>query len=101
MTQSGTYTGNVDIDADIDDLTMGPRRLERGWVDETKPYTRFEVVPLSPTIGAELRGFDIGAPLDADGFAEVNRCLLEWKVLFFRGQSITGDQHRAFGVAVG
>jgi taurine dioxygenase len=34
--------------------------------------------------------------LDDELFAELNRALLEWKVLFFRNQQITGEQHVAF-----
>lgn len=61
-----------------------------------KPYDRFDVRPLGPTIGAQIHGVDLGQPLDDDLFAELDRALLEWKVLFFRDQDITGDQHRDF-----
>lgn len=75
----------------------GPRiasRLPDGWEDQ--PYTRFTVAPLSPTIGAVIDGVSLAEPVDEELFAELNRALLEWKVLFFRGQDITGDQHIAF-----
>jgi len=75
----------------------GPRvaaRVPDGWVDE--PYTRFEVAPLAPTIGAVISGVSLAEPVDAELFSELNRALLEWKVLFFRGQDITGDQQTAF-----
>src|SRR5262249_17494177 len=34
--------------------------------------------------------------VDAALFEQLNRALLEWKVLFFRGQDITGAQHADF-----
>jgi taurine dioxygenase len=76
---------------------LGPRTMVRtpaGFDD--RPYLRFEVAPLSPTIGAELTGVDLGGPIDDELQAELRRALLEWKVLFFRDQDITREQHRAF-----
>ena len=71
-----------------------PRRVPEGWDD--RPYTRFAVRPLAPTIGAEIGGVSLDRPVDDDLFAELDRALLEWKVLFFRDQDITGPQHTAF-----
>ena len=51
---------------------------------------------LSPTIGAEVSGIDLGAPLGDDVIAEVRAGLLEHKVLFFREQAITTEEHLAF-----
>jgi taurine dioxygenase len=76
---------------------LGPRSLARtleGFDD--RPYERFGVAPLSPTIGAEITGVDLGGAIDAELEAELRRALLEWKVLFFRDQDITREQHRAF-----
>jgi taurine dioxygenase len=77
--------------------TVGPRTLHR-LADglESKPYELFELRPLAPTIGAHITGIDMREPLDADTFGELNRALLEWKVLFFRNQEITPEQHLAF-----
>lgn len=75
----------------------GPRlapRVPDGWDD--RPYTRFTVTPVAPLIGAEIGGISLADPLDDELFAELNRALLEWKVLFFRGQDITPEQHRDF-----
>lgn len=75
----------------------GPRELRRlppG--TEPRPYERFAVAPLTPTIGAEISGVDLREPLDDELFAELDRALLEWKVIFFRDQAIDGEQHRAF-----
>lgn len=78
-------------------LVEGPRTLRRlpdGAPD--KPYRRFELRGLSRVIGAEISGIDLSRPLSAEVRDEVHRALLEWKVLFFRGQSITSQQQRQF-----
>ncbi|QEV56791.1 taurine dioxygenase [Streptomyces platensis] len=80
-----------------DGLYEGPRLLRRtpdGWDD--RPYERFEVVPQAATIGAEIRGLDLSRPLSAELRTELNRALLEWKVLFFRGQRLSSPAQREF-----
>jgi taurine dioxygenase len=60
-------------------------------------YAAFEARPLSPTIGAELIGIDLAAPLSDAAIGEVRRALLEFKVVFFRDQhALTRKQHIAF-----
>jgi taurine dioxygenase len=56
----------------------------------------FEVRPLSPTIGAEIHGLDLGKPLDEATFAALRRTFVERKVLFFRDQAISAGEHVAF-----
>ncbi|MFE5331994.1 TauD/TfdA dioxygenase family protein [Embleya sp. NPDC056575] len=78
-------------------LMPGPRPLRR--LPEgvgSEPYTRFEVVPCGDLIGAEIRGVSLAEPVGPELFAELDRALLEWKVLFFRDQPITPAQHCAF-----
>ena len=78
-------------------LAVGPRvapRVPDGFDD--RPYERFAVRPLTPTIGAVLDGVDLAAPIDPELHAEIHRALLEWKVVFFEDQDLTRDQHRAF-----
>jgi taurine dioxygenase len=70
------------------------RRLPDGWED--RPYSHFEVVPQARTIGAEIRGVDLSLPLAPTLREELNRALLEWKVLFFRAQHLTSGQQRDF-----
>ncbi|MFG2285466.1 TauD/TfdA dioxygenase family protein [Streptomyces sp. NPDC048595] len=80
-----------------DGLYEGPRVLRRtpdGWED--RPYERFEVVPQAATIGAEIRGLDLSRPLSEALRGELNRALLEWKVLFFRGQHLSSAAQREF-----
>jgi taurine dioxygenase len=54
------------------------------------------VSPLTPTIGAEIAGIDLTHPLDGESKERVRALLLEWKVLFFRDQDITTEQHLDF-----
>lgn len=57
----------------------------------------FDVRPVTPAIGAEIRGLDLGALCDAETFAALEQAWLDHKVLFFRAQQhITTEQHVAF-----
>ena len=58
--------------------------------------TGLTVRPQSPTIGAEVEGVDLRAHLDDAQIADIRQALLDWKVLFFRDQDITTEQHLAF-----
>ncbi len=74
----------------------GPRlagRVPDDWIGE--PYTRFRVTPVAPTIGALVEGVDLSHAIDDDLYQQLNRALLEWKVLFFRDQDLNADQHLA------
>lgn len=76
----------------------GPRvaaRTPTDWKDLA--YTRFGVEPASPTIGAFISGVRLSEPIDDELYTELHRALLEWKVLFFRDQHLTPEQHRAVG----
>jgi taurine dioxygenase len=80
------------------DLNAGPRtglrRLPEG--EESRPYERFTVTPCTSLIGAEISDIDLGRPIEPGTFAELDRALLEFKVLFFRDQHITGARQRDF-----
>ena len=52
--------------------------------------------PLTPTIGAEVSGVDLATPLSSADKATLRQALLDWKVLFFRDQDITTEQHLDF-----
>jgi taurine dioxygenase len=61
---------------------------------DAKPYERFTVSPLTPHIGAEIDDVDLAGPLDDELVAEIQRALLEWKVIFFRDQAaLTAERH--------
>ena len=58
---------------------------------------KLELEPLSPTIGAEVHGVDLRERLSDDTIARLRQGLLDHKVLFFREQHITTEQHLEFG----
>ncbi|MER7194425.1 TauD/TfdA dioxygenase family protein [Streptomyces flaveolus] len=70
------------------------RRLPEGRPE--RPYELFVVEPQARTIGAVIKGVDLSKPLGPALREELDRALLEWKVLFFRAQHLTSDQQRAF-----
>jgi taurine dioxygenase len=56
-----------------------------------------KIEPLTCTIGAELSNVNLGiASRDTDQVAEIRQLLLKYKVLFFRDQDITRDEHVTF-----
>jgi taurine dioxygenase len=70
----------------------GPRTLQRlSPTQSSSPYTRFNVRPLGPVIGAEIEGIDLSQKLHPEDKAEVHRALLEWKVLAFQGQAVSHE----------
>jgi taurine dioxygenase len=57
----------------------------------------FEVDPIGPTLGAEIRGLDLRQPLSAETFRAFETVLIEYKVIYLRDQPITTAQHVALG----
>lgn len=77
-----------------DHLRIGPAELRRIPEDlEARPYERFSLTGLSPTIGAQVDGVSLRT-LDDATFAELHRALLEWKVLLLRDQDLDRDAQR-------
>jgi taurine dioxygenase len=56
----------------------------------------FSLAPLTPGIGAEVADIDLSKSLDAETAEGLRAALRDWKVLFFRDQAITTEQHLAF-----
>jgi taurine dioxygenase len=52
---------------------------------------------LAPTIGTEVLGIDLSEPLNDSMFGFLHRLLLDRKVIFFRDQKLTPEQHLDFG----
>lgn len=80
---------------------VGPRILRRlpdGW----KParFQCFDISPVTPTIGAELSGLSL-ENVDDELFAELDRALLEWKVLIVRDQPIDATAQGALALRWG
>lgn len=65
-----------------------------------KEYNRIKVEPVTGTIGAEVRGVDLRL-IDDEIIAELNDAWLVHKVLFFRDQDLTREQHIEYGRAFG
>jgi len=64
--------------------------------DGASDATTIEVRQMSATIGAELSGVDLSSSLSNQAIAVIRQALLDWKVLFFRDQDITTEQHLEF-----
>ena len=60
-------------------------------------FQTINVEPLSPVIGAEVRGVDLSAPIGQQTFQELHDALMTHLVLFFRDQDMTLEQHKDFG----
>ena len=64
-------------------------------------YEKIEVERRSAHLGGWIRGIDLREELDAETIAEIKQALLEFHVIFFRDQPITGEQHLAFAARFG
>ena len=62
----------------------------------TATATRLTVKPLSPALGAEVRGIDMRRPLDDETKQELLDAWMRHLVLVFPGQHITDEEHVAF-----
>src|ERR1700712_2546824 len=74
---------------------QGPRY--RHTSGEAEPYETIGVEKLTPIIGAEISGVDLASTLSNRTMDEIHRALAENRVIFFRDQHITPQQHLAFG----
>jgi taurine dioxygenase len=54
------------------------------------------ITRLTPSIGAEIAGVDLGAPDIGEAIPAIRAALLAHKVIFFRDQQISAAQHIAF-----
>lgn len=64
---------------------------------QSSGFRAIDVTPLSPALGAEVRGVDLSRPLDDRTWAEVHKAFLDYLVLFFPDQHLTPEQQMAFG----
>lgn len=55
-----------------------------------------DIRPLSVHIGAEIDGVDLTRPLTPPAVQDIRAALLQWKVVFFRGQHLNHQQHIDF-----
>jgi alpha-ketoglutarate-dependent taurine dioxygenase len=59
-------------------------------------FQSFDVKPVAGRIGAEILGIDLGASLSSSTIDEIRRALVQYKVIFFRNQSIDANGQAAF-----
>ena len=64
-------------------------------------YQLIELDPVTPRIGAIVRGADLTKPLTDELFQEIHDAWMAHLVLFFRDQPMTPVQHLAFGERFG
>ena len=67
----------------------------------TRDTGTLDIRPLTPAIGAEILGIDLGSTDIAARIPEIRAALLSHGVIFFREQDITTAQHIAFARAFG
>ncbi|WP_374570009.1 TauD/TfdA dioxygenase family protein [Phenylobacterium sp.] len=60
-------------------------------------YSSFSVTPISPHIGAEIRGVDLSQPVGGQLLADIRQAWADWMVLVFRDQRLDREAHKAFG----
>lgn len=63
-------------------------------------YRRITVDAVTPIIGAEVGGIDLGN-VDDEAWGEIERAFAEHLVVFFRDQDLSPDQHKAIGRRLG
>lgn len=61
----------------------------------------FGIEPATPSIGAYITGLDLKEEQPGEVIDALRAALLEWKVIFFRGQPLSEEQHIAFGKRFG
>jgi len=62
---------------------------------------RLSIRPLTPCIGAEIGGVDLSRELPDAVIADIRQALLDHRVIFFRDQAISSEQHIAFALRFG
>ncbi|GLZ51901.1 TauD/TfdA family dioxygenase [Actinomycetospora sp. NBRC 106378] len=55
-----------------------------------------DLVPLTDTIGTEVRGVDVTGPIPARDLDRIYQAWIDTTILLFRGQRMTQEQHVAF-----
>ena len=74
--------------------TFDPDKFEQ----QSHPYT---IKRLSPSIGAELLDLNLKEPLSENLKEEIYQALLVYKVIFFRDQDLTLEEHLGFAMNFG
>jgi len=76
-------------------MCRGKRRMTVADISpQSAPELSFE--PYSASIGCGIGGVDLREPLSDAHCAAIRQALLDWKVVFFRDQTLSVEQHLAF-----
>jgi len=65
------------------------------------PGDYFQLKPLQPKIGAELLGIDLSKPLSDGARDAIKAAILKYRVVFFRDQNLSAEQHEDFASRFG
>lgn len=83
-------------------LNLSPRQLLQQRLQDAQTATpHVTVTPQSAHIGALIGGVDLRQPLTAAEVNTIRSALLQWKVVFFREQHLSHEQHVAFSSQFG
>jgi len=74
--------------------TAEPERMVSS--DPRTEYANFQLRTLTPHIGAEILDVDLSTGVSRELEAEICEAWRDWKVLVFRKQHLTRDQHKDF-----
>lgn len=74
--------------------------LQERTAPNTADYTRIQVEPATPTVGAYVRGVDLTA-VDEQAWSEIARAFDAHSVLFFRDQQLTPEALESLGCRLG
>jgi taurine dioxygenase len=59
-------------------------------------FELIQIDEVAPALGAEITAGNIGRTLNIDTIKEIRRALMQYRVIFFRNQNITPEQHLSF-----
>ena len=83
-------------------LNLSPRQLLQQRLQDAQIATpHLTVNPQSAHIGALIGGVDLRQPLTTAEVNTIRAALLQWKVVFFRDQHLSHEQHVAFSSQFG
>jgi taurine dioxygenase len=62
---------------------------------------KLRITPIGAVMGALIEGIDLARPLAAGSAKQVRKALAGHRVIFFRNQTLTPEQHLAFARTFG
>jgi taurine dioxygenase len=82
-------------------MAIGEMSSARDSRSEDPAYRHIQVQRLTRACGGEIHGVDLSRPLTREVFDEIHRALLETHVIFFRDQTLSPSQLKAFASRFG